>query len=527
MTKYVKFFCITFLLIFSFSGLPFSQTTETVLFGPEEFVRGTGKSVVETREFFVWGFEAPFTLYIKNGDENGDNRVSSAKIWLNDHLLFGPSDFSQQVTNLEAAVDLSESSILKVQIESQPGSKLAVWIEGVPVSTPLNLVLDTNSAKSETIDPHEGGFISTYSEDGTQYTLQIPEGAFTGDDEVAFTITPILDVEGFYPALNFMGGAMFEPDGYQFVKPVILTIRLPAEKPLDKPLGFFYSGIGEEFHLYPISSIEPATNSVTFKLTHFSSTILEDGRISDCVEQGQGSAENPEDLYILAVECALMDWQARLVLDPYAQVTAEEEALIQDIMEEWFDLAVLPSIYAATTLEELQAAFAGYWNWILNIQMLEMTSLDENDFADRIETAMLALETKIQDKYDSLDGPCSQEPDYCVKYNYYQELLDWIGWTDDLYSIYSLYINYPDWNAFCGRLMENYPEGITVSPNPVSFAVGTTFQLDVNVHNTLNPDIQITPTWTNTNPACVSILDANGLIEGLGLNHYIFLNKIY
>ncbi len=128
--------CLSF---FAILGLAFALGTASAqpvgnVFGPEVFVRGKGKPVTASREISTAGFEAPFTLHLRNGDEAGQNQVSSASVRLNGQLLLGPSDFSQQIGSHDLPVDLTDPSNLEVQLASAPGSQLTIWIEGVPVA---------------------------------------------------------------------------------------------------------------------------------------------------------------------------------------------------------------------------------------------------------------------------------------------------------------------------------------------------------------------------------------------------------
>jgi hypothetical protein len=58
------------------------QSGISTIFGPDFFIRGEGKPFIETREFSAVGFQAPFLFHLRNGDEKGNNRVSSASVWL-------------------------------------------------------------------------------------------------------------------------------------------------------------------------------------------------------------------------------------------------------------------------------------------------------------------------------------------------------------------------------------------------------------------------------------------------------------
>lgn len=101
---------------------------ETVIFGPQQFTRGSGKPVMETVKFSSSYTGSGFILRIQNGDDQGNNRVSSADVLLNGQTVAKPSDFNQQVEKIERAVSLNGNNELAVELNSQPGSFITVTI---------------------------------------------------------------------------------------------------------------------------------------------------------------------------------------------------------------------------------------------------------------------------------------------------------------------------------------------------------------------------------------------------------------
>jgi hypothetical protein len=134
--------CLFYLLL---SVILAGQSCLTTFFGPEVFIRSKGKPITDVREFSTTDFQDPYILHLRNGDDNGKNRVSSANVWLNGEALFEPSDFSQQVWGYDVEVELNEQSILEVKIASKPGSKLKIWIERMPVSITLEVIYLTSA----------------------------------------------------------------------------------------------------------------------------------------------------------------------------------------------------------------------------------------------------------------------------------------------------------------------------------------------------------------------------------------------
>lgn len=93
------------------------------VFGPEDFLRATGKPVTLTRTFAVLDPTGVFTLCIDNGGPHDQyGFVSSAVVTLNGREVATPSDFNQTVTAVTRPVIVGQDNELKVQLRSAPGS---------------------------------------------------------------------------------------------------------------------------------------------------------------------------------------------------------------------------------------------------------------------------------------------------------------------------------------------------------------------------------------------------------------------
>jgi hypothetical protein len=116
-----------FLLLVPFSFVSLGDTF--AVFGPEDFIRGTGKPVAQTRTFSVFNPQCAATLRIDNGGLHGQYaRVSSAVITLNGVQVVGPSDFNQNVAVIEKPVTLASDNELVVELRSKPGSGITLQI---------------------------------------------------------------------------------------------------------------------------------------------------------------------------------------------------------------------------------------------------------------------------------------------------------------------------------------------------------------------------------------------------------------
>ena len=138
------------LMVFPLALSAQNPSALTTVWGPEEFVlssdckNATRSGVCRgSADVSLDGFGAPFMLHVRNGHEDGKNRVPRARIWLNGQLLFGRLDISQQksgdlvkvihqsVAEYALAVELIPAKMPVTEPSSLRGS-LTVWIEGTP-----------------------------------------------------------------------------------------------------------------------------------------------------------------------------------------------------------------------------------------------------------------------------------------------------------------------------------------------------------------------------------------------------------
>jgi RHS repeat-associated protein len=98
----------------------------TTLFGPKKYIRNTGKPNVYKDRFP--GTPGKGWLIIVNGEEDGQNRISSAIIRLNGKEVIGTKDFNQNVYRLRKGIDLLSNNNLVVELRSKPESYLRIEI---------------------------------------------------------------------------------------------------------------------------------------------------------------------------------------------------------------------------------------------------------------------------------------------------------------------------------------------------------------------------------------------------------------
>ena len=91
------------------------------VFGPTTCIRGKGKPATEIFTFSALGGQA--TLKLTN------RKVSSATVTLNGQMVFGPSDFGQNVDYLESEIPLLEGqNTIKILLKGKPGGEVTIQI---------------------------------------------------------------------------------------------------------------------------------------------------------------------------------------------------------------------------------------------------------------------------------------------------------------------------------------------------------------------------------------------------------------
>jgi RHS repeat-associated protein len=119
-------------LLWLFAGVSFAA--EVNVFGPEQYIRTGGDPDVYADTFTGLFTEIVDTgkLIVLNGNQTAENRIedaiSSAEIFINGELIFGPTDFKRNVHLLEAPISLGESNSLYVELRSKPDSYLTIRI---------------------------------------------------------------------------------------------------------------------------------------------------------------------------------------------------------------------------------------------------------------------------------------------------------------------------------------------------------------------------------------------------------------
>jgi len=179
-----------------------SFAVEVTLFGPQQYLRTKGKPDVYSDGFSIHGLTGEGKLIIKNGDQDGNHRISSALIHFNGEQIFGPDDFNQQVYNLEASVDLVEDNFISVELRSKPRSYLTIRVtQEITVEIVEGSTDSEGEVRMQSRLLNREVAVKTISEDGTALQGMQVE-MFTDGDGV---LVMVHDPSGqYYP--NFYAG---------------------------------------------------------------------------------------------------------------------------------------------------------------------------------------------------------------------------------------------------------------------------------------------------------------------------------
>ena len=142
---------------------PAYATPDQLIFGAKQYTRTTGAPNQFTDTISVpTNVGAPFLLHIVNGQSNGQSRISSVWITVNNVQVAGPADFGQNVAIVDRTITLNPgTNQLTVKVASTPGAFLTVSVYGtkiLPTPTalmpnPLNLTAGSSGTLTATMSP--------------------------------------------------------------------------------------------------------------------------------------------------------------------------------------------------------------------------------------------------------------------------------------------------------------------------------------------------------------------------------------
>jgi hypothetical protein len=254
-----------------------------------------------------------------------------------------------------------------------------------------------DQAATAAIGP-QGGRVDALANDGTVYSLVVPEGALAFPTQIK--ITPLAQLNGSPLGGELIGGAQLEPDGLELAKPATLAIQGDRINPGPGRIAFGYHGGGEDFHLEPFYRQPPQSfegydpsKTILIPVSHFSGTGVQPATDIDTVRDLRYGAMEARDR--LAEQAAKAIQKER---DTGESATPELERIVGD----YLDQVVIPDAAAASFSDALYAnGLQSYLSWERQRQLLGI----EGDFAARIaqverllDQAFKALVKRLSDR---------------------------------------------------------------------------------------------------------------------------------
>jgi len=218
----------------------------------------------------------------------------------------------------------------------------------------------------------EGGTLSTGG-----MTLTIPAGALLEDTELS--MTPISALSGTPLDDSLLGGAVFAPEGIQFVLPATLTLHLPAGVSLDDIIAFAADGLGSNMHLVPHSM---TGTSITMLVSHFSAGGASSGGASAAALMAQYTPSTVQQ----QVEQA--------IATTYIGPAPTDDPFVGTLFQAWYESTVRPGLQSAFGAGQraFEAAAHEWLAWEGDVNVYTPDLL----FAERTEARTLATKDAVE-----------------------------------------------------------------------------------------------------------------------------------
>ncbi|AFZ69731.1 hypothetical protein [Deinococcus peraridilitoris] len=317
-----------------------------------------------------------------------------------------------------------------------------------PTGSPLNVTvtLDATKAVKQTI-PIQGGTLSVTAQDGTVYTLTIPNNALVADTEI--TMTPITSVTGAPVQGGKVYGVNLQPAGLRLYHPAVLSIAPPGGSDKEA-IGFASQDNGKDFYLHPLA----LTAGLKMNLLHFS-----DHGVFYCCENAPlivvNNPQTPQP-----IESVPGDWESELAQMMEELIRHEREAQqrnepgdpqfdmkLSAIMNTFYKQVIQPMLGQITTdCDYAKANVAKVLSWNRQVALLGL----DDDLTTQVTSVTNAVVTGMENCWKKATGPCVDPGDAVqfaevVKVARINQLL---GGDSDKYNP-----NDPELRCACGDLM--------------------------------------------------------------------------
>jgi RHS repeat-associated protein len=184
-------------------AVPALATPDQLIFGAKQYVRTTGAPNQFTDTIAMPPTVGPpFLLHVVNGQSNGQNRISSAWIEVNNVQVAGPADFGQNVAVVDQTITLNPgTNQLKVRLASTPGAFLTVSVYGTKILStptaltpnPLSLTVGSSGTLTATLSPAPttAGALTVASNNTAVATVPSSVNFTLGQTSIAIPVTAV------------------------------------------------------------------------------------------------------------------------------------------------------------------------------------------------------------------------------------------------------------------------------------------------------------------------------------------------
>lgn len=245
---------------------------------------------------------------------------------------------------------------------------------------PLAIVMEAAQAGTVSLGV-AGGSFSVTSAAGVKYTLTVPPSALRVT--TAITMTPIGAVGSLPVSGGFVAGVDFAPSGLRFARAATLTIETSRKPSAGQvPVGLSYQNTSTA----PTLTLARLTASgLEVPVTHFSGVVAGFGTSQDlfALLAAFDVANTTHDFYVNGLMTA-------------ASASPPDYAFAYQVLEDWFDDLVLPSLPPATTDATLVSALSIGEEWMVWAQVLAGVSPEPASIATRRQQWSSAIAVKIR-----------------------------------------------------------------------------------------------------------------------------------
>ncbi|MBN1610775.1 MAG: hypothetical protein JW940_29360 [Polyangiaceae bacterium] len=273
---------------------------------------------------------------------------------------------------------------------------------GANAADPVDVTVELDEARavSATIT-RDGGTINAVAVDGTQLSLTIPQNALLSPERV--TLTPLAAIDDLPFSGGLVAAAHFEPEGLVLLEAATLTLTLPSAPSESDSVGFAYHGLGEDFHLAPVTV---DAQKLTLPVSHFSGAGVASGSEGEAGDQAGHTPQSPGDQATQAIANILRKSQGQ-----GDGPTDEDLDAIADILLGWFRGSVMPNLQAAEGNDAiLEAAIIEMLQWYQTVLLLGLEDRFVAEWNDALSSARTGILNAIRRSHDRcISGPDASE----------------------------------------------------------------------------------------------------------------------